>query len=664
MKDKVCFSKTFTYLVLLVVAIVGFFLVVNYSNQQKLALNSRASARFGGGITATPVPVASTPVFTLTELRQRAQSVLDRLAIAKSRSATMNTTSIQGEIESVNQRLNLTNSSFTSLSQQVVNIETSLKTQLNKNTPLKNTAQTVYNSAQLRYSQTQSTFRSVGSALSLAQKDASNKKTAYDNSQIKLSQKAGALGDSKKVIILNINNFLNLLNTLPFKPTDKVINPLKDIKSRISSDTTNSFTDETAELNKLSQDISANKYVFYFDSNISLVKNFISAVGTFDKTFSEFNVANVDFKSKEASYKTAQSAFTVAQNNYNTAQTAMNQAKIVMDAKLVDLNTYKFLETTVSNFLSNITSISTNLSVDKKLPGLMAGSIGVIPPGLNGTIYQPEINNLGNYINIFNSALSSVYDAYNNLDAAIINAETNLTTQVQTYTNYCSNIKSSNPNLTYQPILGIDGLPSDVAQQYYNDYCGQNEAGYGWNGIYGNYGKKEGTKYVGAMCYTATGLCSSLSDCVKVDCISRIGNGLACINKPVTDAVGMQACADKYKVKLGIDILQKNICPQNSNTTIGWYGGRGFYTTDEGGVKTKKTGSDTCLRLNAANGGASTCNQVVANGYCNCKDAGYTYALVNGKYTNMGTNLYGRTTLYRPKRGGATGYEMCPFSLK
>lgn len=43
MKDKICFSKTWVYLVLLVAAVAGFFYVTNYSNQQKLALNSQAA---------------------------------------------------------------------------------------------------------------------------------------------------------------------------------------------------------------------------------------------------------------------------------------------------------------------------------------------------------------------------------------------------------------------------------------------------------------------------------------------------------------------------------------------------------------------------------------------------------------------------------------------
>jgi len=42
MKNKFCFSKTLAYLVFFVAVAVGFFLVVNYTNQQKLALNSQA----------------------------------------------------------------------------------------------------------------------------------------------------------------------------------------------------------------------------------------------------------------------------------------------------------------------------------------------------------------------------------------------------------------------------------------------------------------------------------------------------------------------------------------------------------------------------------------------------------------------------------------------
>src|SRR3989304_4984917 len=49
MKDKFCISKTLTYLVVLVAAVVGTFFLTNYVNNQKLTSESEAARKFSAG---------------------------------------------------------------------------------------------------------------------------------------------------------------------------------------------------------------------------------------------------------------------------------------------------------------------------------------------------------------------------------------------------------------------------------------------------------------------------------------------------------------------------------------------------------------------------------------------------------------------------------------
>ena len=390
------------------------------------------------------------------------------------------------------------------------------------------------------------------------------------------------------------------------------------------------------------------------DSNRLIYTN---TVALLKAAFTELNNANLDVVAKESIY--------------NQSYTDYEKAKVSV---IVANEIHLFVSRMANQTISESSSLIGQLPQNGAISNCADVSCTDITTKING------------HITSLNNALATAYSAYNDLDKAITDAGENLSGQVQSYANYCSNVRSEDPSQTFYPLMDSNGIPAAWAQLYYDTYCAKNATDYKWNGLWGNKAK----------CYTATGLCSTRALCNKRDCVVGINNQIACINREVD----VNNCQTKY-AQYGIDILQAGFaCPPanigtqydklgadyyqlsggvdtnaisgrktcinkkltsesdiqaakdwfsatvnarivarnaicKANITFGWKGSPTFGVLPDpntylNGAPTDvpKIGMikyDTCLQLNSTSDrvGASCINKEVADAYCQCKDFGY-----------------------------------------
>ena len=600
--EKFCFSKGTGLIALVGIFLVGFIIANQALTNTQTSTNSRASKNSEKRLIPTLAPIPPVGTLILSELNNLASTAIAQLTAAMGLSATLDTADLAKQKTAIETAQTNATRALTAVTTQ---IETSLEvidgiiTQLtaNKKTADKavetaedtktvkdlvlTEAQGALEKAQGDAEAMKGVLDTAKEATRLAQEDANSVATSEDvykkqlgSAQSDVTTKLAALSTSKTA-------FVNALKTLPgvrFIPGWDINRPKKWI-DMINTVTVGDEIGYMKALNKISTEsysIGIGKHVLSIHPFITVLKTSQPVKTAYTKFVMNINstagskarLAVIQKKGdKFQSLADAKAAQETAQDNYDaavalvsptgtlaraitTAQTAADDAGRAVALAQNKVTIYESMLTEATNAKNRITDTNSLVSETKTLP---AGIVGVeVPYTLYGIdalplqLVQVEIDKV-------NVSITKANTAYTAFDTAISGSTTEITTQVGAYTQFCNNVKSSDPTQKFYPIIS-NGLPTWWAQEYYEEHCAANETDYGWNGWYGDKAK----------CYVATGLCTASppsEPCITTRCIVNIDIGKACINQEVKDtatAKPFTACITQYEAKHpGLDILNK-----------------------------------------------------------------------------------------------------------
>ena len=600
--EKFCFSKGTGLIALVGIFLVGFIIANQALTNTQTSTNSRASKNSEKRLIPTLAPIPPVGTLILSELNNLASTAIAQLTAAMGLSATLDTADLAKQKTAIETAQTNATRALTAVTTQ---IETSLEvidgiiTQLtaNKKTADKavetaedtktvkdqalTEAQGALEKAQGDAEAMKGVLDTAKEATRLAQEDANSVATSEDvykkqlgSAQSDVTTKLAALSTSKTA-------FVNALKTLPgakFVTGWEINRPQKWI------DMINAVTvgDEIGYMKALDK-ISTESYTISIGKHVLSIHPFITVLKTsrpVKTAYTKFvmNIASTAGSKarlaaiqknggKFQSLADAKAAQEKAQDNYDaavalvsptgtlakaitTAQKAVDAAVAAVTLAQNKVTIYESMLTEATNAKNRITDTNSLVSETKTLP---AGIVGVeVPYTLYGIdalplqLVQVEIDKV-------NVSITKANTAYTAFDTAISGTATEITTQVGAYTQFCNNVKSSDPTQKFYPIIS-NGLPTWWAQEYYEEHCAANETDYGWNGLYGDKAK----------CYVATGLCTASppsEPCITTRCIVNIDIGKACINQEVKDtatAKPFTACITQYEARHpGLDILNK-----------------------------------------------------------------------------------------------------------
>jgi len=600
--EKFCFSKGTGLIALVGIFLVGFIIANQALTNTQTSTNSRASKNSEKRLIPTLAPIPPVGTLILSELNNLASTAIAQLTAAMGLSATLDTADLAKQKTAIETAQTNATRALTAVTTQ---IETSLEvidgiiTQLtaNKKTADKavetaedtktvkdqalTEAQGALEKAQGDAEAMKGVLDTAKEATRLAQEDANSVATSEDvykkqlgSAQSDVTTKLAALSTSKTA-------FVNALKTLPgvrFIPGWDINRPKKWI-DMINTVTVGDEIGYMKALNKISTEsysIGIGKHVLSIHPFITVLKTSQPVKTAYTKFVMNINstagskarLAVIQKKGdKFQSLADAKAAQETAQDNYDaavalvsptgtlaraitTAQTAADDAGRAVALAQNKVTIYESMLTEATNAKNRITDTNSLVSETKTLP---AGIVGVEVPYTLYSIDALPLQLVQVEIDKVNVSITKANTAYTAFDTAISGTATEITTQVGAYTQFCNNVKSSDPTQKFYPIIS-NGLPTWWAQEYYEEHCAANETDYGWNGWYGDKAK----------CYVATGLCTASppsEPCITTRCIVNIDIGKACINQEVKDtatAKPFTACITQYEAKHpGLDILNK-----------------------------------------------------------------------------------------------------------
>lgn len=541
------------FIAAVLVILIGVVMATNYVNNQNLSTKSRAdepaNALLGGAGTPTPGATVAMSLFKLSELKTRASATVQSLANMLRTSAVLSNSkqledaksAITANVSSAEKALTDTKKELGTLGDLVTAKKTALggdllaaTTKVSAKEALLATAKTNTKQAQDDRDEDAKNLKNKQDELDKKLADAEPAKNAV-NSQRKIMDNAvtALLSNNTSSDPNNDDTLTGLRAAKDITDTDKYIESLKNLESNVSAAVIFSDTEK-----------------FRFSPSLE-------ALITAQATYKSWEVTPAELSAANATINLLKISLDQSAQKLVDAIGEENKVAIELLDEQNKESVVKQMTDSVTAFEGALKTFSGSLSETSVLPGQLSKLALPSPDYGVSTVVIADINTGVDKVNGALLATSSSYDA---LDKTITDADKNKGAQTQSYEKYCKDLqKAYFPNdpedgenaIVPLTLDGSDGW----AQTYYDGTnplglgnCKQYENQPAWNGKWGSE----------ARCYTATGMCKRGSACNTVDCLTRIDNVIACINKEVD----LSKCTGAVPPTAPKDVLQAGFsCP-------------------------------------------------------------------------------------------------------
>lgn len=542
--DKICINKSVMFIAVVGVILLGVVMATNYVNTQNLSTKSRAEV-VADVTPSAPPPVVAGSTFALSELKIKASATIQNLTnMLKTSAALSNSKQLEDAKSAI-----ATNVTVAEKALVVVKKETDTFGDL---IVLRKTALEVN--------------------LAIAMTTTEQAQTKRDKDKRNLQQKENELNSNPDVAVAK-------------KAVDDARKLSEDaVFALFSIDTSSIDPGVLAGLKSVVLTADTDRYITSLEQRKTLVDLPIFSIAQ----RSNYLASLASLTSAQAQYKSAKlKAFDAEDLRRINADINVLVAKLEESEK--KLQDEKNKESVLQQMVDSIAAYEGALKVfvnsiteTSPLPGRL---LTIVLPNPNYGVNTAVINEINSGTAKVNTALLAANNAYDALDKAISEANTNKEAQVTENNNYCTALKTNyasmleNPNESYDRLTPINLDGSDFwAQRYYEDNCKKAENEPAWNGKYG-------VGDNGAKCYTATGLCKKGTGCNLPSCIERLSTGNGCIYKEVA----VDKCIYSESNPKGtapVDVTQSNFsCPSTGSKVYFKVNSSGKYYEFEGQEK-------------------------------------------------------------------------------